>query len=67
MHPDTVSVPTARQAAALLLKRKEKLIEEQQAYLDRLQQSDQQVAAAYQLTQQFAGMVRALEGERLEG
>jgi len=50
-----------------LLKRKEKLIEEQQAYLDRLQQSDQQVAAAYQLTQQFAGMVRALEGERLEG
>jgi hypothetical protein len=38
VHPDTISVPTARQAAALFLKREEKLTEEQQAYLERLQQ-----------------------------
>ena len=66
MHPKTLSVPTARQAAALFLKREEKLTEEQQAYLERLQQIDPQVAAAYRLTQEFARMIRKLEGERLE-
>jgi transposase len=66
VHPDAPIVPTARQAAALFLRRKEKLTTEQQEYLYRLQAQDEVVAGAYRLTQQFAKMVRELEGERLE-
>jgi transposase len=66
VHPDTPTVPTARQAAALFLRRKEKLTTEQQEYLYRLQAQDEVVADAYRLTQQFAKMVRELGGARLE-
>ncbi|MDP9477320.1 MAG: ISL3 family transposase [Actinomycetota bacterium] len=64
--PDKPSVPTARQAAALFLKRREKLTAEQEAYLDRLGTLDEASADAYRLTQEFAKMVRELEGEKLD-
>ena len=46
---------------------KEKLSEEQEAYLERLCATDAAVADAHQLTQEFARMVRNLEGEELDG
>ncbi len=64
--PDKAAVPTARQAAALLLKPKEKLTADQEAYLDRLGTLDEASAGAYRLAQGFARMVRGLEGEKLD-
>jgi len=64
--PNKATVPTARQAAALFLKRSEKLTTDQEAYLDRLGTLDKTLAEAYLLTQEFAGMVRGLEGEKLD-
>jgi transposase len=64
--PDKASVPTARQAAALFLKRRDKLTAEQEAYLGRLCSLDKATADAYRLTQEFAKMVRGLEGEKLD-
>ena len=66
VHPDTPTVPTARQAAALFLRRREKLTAGQEAYLERLGALDETSAEAYRLTQEFAGMVRRLEGEKLD-
>jgi transposase len=66
VHPDTPTVPTACQAAALFLRREEKLTAEQKAYLDRLWAPDETSADAYRLTQGFAWMVRGLEGEKLD-
>ncbi|CAN5136838.1 ISL3 family transposase [soil metagenome] len=64
--PNKATVPTARQAAALFLKRGEKLTNEQEAYLDRLGALDEALADAYRLTREFASMVRGLEGEKLD-
>ncbi len=64
--PDKATVPTARQAAALFLKRREKLTAEQEAYLDRLGTLDRALADAYRLTQEFAKMVRELKGDKLD-
>jgi len=64
--PDKATVPTARQAAALLLKRTQKLTVDQKAYLVRLGTLDKALADAYRLTQEFAKMVRRLEGEKLD-
>jgi transposase len=64
--PEKATVPTARQAAALFLKHKEALTAEQEAYLDRLGALDETLADAYRLTQEFARMVRGLEGEKLD-
>jgi transposase len=59
--------PTSKNAAALFLRRQEELSEEQKAYLGRLCDSDQALADTRRLTQEFAGMVRDLEGEKLDG
>lgn len=59
--------PTARNMAALFMRRKEKLDTEQKEYLDRLCASDRALADAYRLTQEFSKMVRGLDGEKLEG
>jgi len=64
--PDKATVPTARQAAALFLKSREKLTAEQEAYLDRLGALDKASADACRLTQEFAKMVRGLEGGKLD-
>nr|MBA2343990.1 transposase [Rubrobacter sp.] len=64
--PDKATVPTARQAAALFVRRKEKLTADQEAYLLRLGDLDETLADAYRLTQGFTRMVRGLEGEELD-
>ncbi len=63
----TGSSPTARNVAALFMRREEKLSEEQRKYLDRLCASDGALADTHRLTQEFAKMVRGLQGEKLDG
>ncbi len=59
--------PTAKNVAALFMRREEKLTEEQKEYLGRLCDADEDLAVARRLTQEFAGMVRELEGGKLAG
>jgi transposase len=59
--------PTAKNVAALFMRREEKLSEEQKEYLERLCASDGTLSDARRLTQQFAKMARGLEGEKLDG
>jgi transposase len=59
--------PSAKNVAALFMRREEKLNEEQKEYLSRTCASDGALADTRQLTQEFAKMVRALEGEKLDG
>ncbi len=59
--------PTSKNVAALFTRREEKLSEEQKEYLERLCDSDRALADARRLTQDFAKMVRDLEGEKLDG
>ncbi len=59
--------PTAKNVAALFMRREENLSEEQKEYLRRLCASDASLADARRLTQEFAKMVRELEGEKLDG
>jgi transposase len=58
--------PTAKNVAALFMRREEKLSGEQREYLGRLCVSDAALADARRLTQRFAKMVRNLEGEKLD-
>ena len=59
--------PTAKNVAALFMRHEEKLEEEQEAYLGRLCEADEALADTRRLTQEFAEMVRRLEGEDLDG
>lgn len=59
--------PTAKNVAALFMRHEEKLDEEQGAYLERLCEADEALADTRRLTQEFAEMVRGLEGEDLDG
>ena len=59
--------PTAKNVAALFMRREELLNAEQKEYLGRLCASDRALADARRLTQEFAKMVRNLEGEKLDG
>jgi transposase len=59
--------PTAKNVAALFMRHKEKLDEEQEEYLGRLCEADEALADTRRLTQEFAEMVRRLEGEDLDG
>jgi transposase len=59
--------PTAKNVAALFMRREEMLNAEQKACLERLCASDAALADARRLTQDFAKMVRNLEGEKLDG
>ena len=59
--------PTAKNVAALFMRREEMLNEEQKEYLGRLCEADGALADARRLTQDFAEMVRGLEGEKLDG
>ena len=58
--------PTAKNVAALFMRREEMLSGEQKEYLERLCASDAALADARRLTQDFAKMVRSLEGEKLD-
>ena len=59
--------PTAKNVAALFMRHEEKLDEEQSEYLERLCGAEEALADTRRLTQEFAEMVRRLEGEDLEG
>ncbi|MDQ3567084.1 MAG: ISL3 family transposase, partial [Actinomycetota bacterium] len=59
--------PSAKNVAALFMRREEMLNKEQKEYLGRLCASDAALADARRLTQDFAGMVRNLAGEKLDG
>ena len=59
--------PTAKNVAALFMRHEEKLNQEQEEYLKRLCEADEALADTRRLTQEFAEMVRRLEGEDLEG
>ena len=61
------SSPSAKNVAALFMRKEENLSEEQKEYLERLCASDAALAGARRLTQEFAKMVRELEGEKLDG
>ena len=58
--------PTAKNMAALFMRHEEKLDEEQEAYLERLCEADEALSDTRRLTQEFAEMVRRLEGEDLD-
>ena len=59
--------PSSKNVAALFMRREEKLTEGQKEYLKKLGEADETLADARRLTQEFAGMVRNLEGEKLDG
>ena len=59
--------PTSKNVAALFMRREEKLSEEQKGYLKRLCDADGALADARRLTQDFAKMLRGLEGEKIDG
>jgi transposase len=59
--------PRARHVALLLLRRPDRLTQEQAAYLEELRRRDPSVATACTLAQDFAYMVRERQGERLDG
>ena len=59
------SSPSAKNVAALFMRREENLSEEQKEYPQRLCASDAALADARRLTQEFAKMVRNLEGKKL--
>lgn len=59
--------PTAKNVAALFMRHEEKLSKEQEEYLKRVCEADEALADTRRLTQEFAEMVRRLEGEDLEG
>jgi transposase len=58
---------SAKNVAALFMRREGMLNEEQKEYLEKLCASDAALADARRLTQEFAKMVRNLEGEKLDG
>ena len=60
------SSPSAKNVAALFMRREQMLNEEQKEYLERLCASDRALADAHRLTKDFTKMVRNLEGEKLD-
>lgn len=61
------SSPSAKNVAALFMRREEMLNAEQEEYLEKLCASDAALADARRLTKEFGKMVRSLEGEKLDG
>jgi len=59
--------PTAKNVAALFMRCEGSLNEEQEKYLTRLCEADEALADTRGLTQEFAEMVRKLQGEDLDG
>jgi transposase len=59
--------PTSKNVAALFMRHEGKLDEEQEEYLKRLCGADEALADTRRLAQEFAEMVRRLEGEDLDG
>jgi transposase len=59
----TARVPSARHVACLLVWRKERLLEEGRAYLQRLCDHEPTIARAYELAQEFVIMARERTGQ----
>jgi len=59
--------PTSKNVAALFMRREEKLKDKQKEYLGRLCDADGALADTRRLAQELGGMVRDLEGEKLDG
>ena len=59
--------PSSKNVSALFMRREEKLSREQKEYLERLCDAEEVLADARRLTQNFAKMVRNLEGDKLDG
>jgi transposase len=57
---------TPRQAVALLMRRKEKVTEEEQRVLAQLRQMHSEMAIVMELVESFLQMLRTLQGQRLE-
>jgi transposase len=62
----TPALATSREASFLFIHRPEELKTEEQALLAQLRRLDPEVDLAYELTQQFAQMVRTRTGEKLD-
>src|SRR5512135_553104 len=62
----TPALATSREASFLFIRRPEELKTEEQALLAQLRRLDPEVDLAYELTQQFARMVRTRTGEKLD-
>jgi transposase len=62
-RPTVARVPAARHVACLLVWRKDRLPEEEQAYLGRLCDQEPTIALAYELAQKFADMARKRMGQ----
>ena len=59
--------PTPKNVAALFVRRDGMLNEEQKEYPERLCDAGRALSDARRLTQEFNGMARNLEGEKLDG
>ena len=59
--------PTSKNVAALFMRREEKLKDKRKEYLGRLCDADGALADTRRLAQELGGMVRDLEGEKLDG
>jgi transposase len=62
-RPVTTRVPSARSVACLLIWRKDRLADEDRAYLQRLCDQEPTVARAYELAQEFVTMARERTGQ----
>jgi transposase len=65
-RPTVTRVPSARHVACLLVWRKDRLPEEERAYLQRLCDQEPTIALAYELAQDFADMARKRTGQAFE-
>jgi len=59
--------PTARQVALLCVQRAERLDDDETAYFRHLRATHDHIEAACQLSQDFAGLLRERQGEKLDG
>jgi len=59
-------VPSARHVACLLVWRKDRLPEDERAYLTRLCNQEPTIARAYELAREFAGMARERTGQAFD-
>jgi transposase len=62
-RPMVARVPSARRVACLLVWRKDRLPEDERAYLTRLRDQEPTIALAYELAQEFTEMARERTGQ----
>ena len=65
-RPRVTRVPSARHVACLLVRRKDRLPEDERSYLERLCDQEPTIALAYELAQEFADMARTRNGQAFD-